>query len=69
MPKPRIRLSLAPTPSPDGETRLERARRLYGRPFGVENWPAGQKARYWTAERVADLAAVNAALRQRRVKQ
>ena len=50
------------------ETRLERARRLYVRPFSTENWPAGQGARYWTAERVGQLAAQNDALREKRGK-
>ena len=52
----------------EDETKLERARRIYGRPFGKENWPTGQGARYWTAERVGQLAVLNDAHRKARAK-
>ena len=60
MSKPHIRIIAGrPVEVPREESRMERARRVYGRPFGRDNWPAGQGPRYWTAERISVLAANN----------
>ena len=64
--KPLLHLVRAEIAARGGETRLERAQRLYGRQFGREIWPCGEGARYWTPERIFRLAAENAALRQKR---
>lgn len=68
-PRPLLHIVHAEVAARSEETRLQRARRLYGREFGRENWPAGQGARYWTPERVAQLARENDALRQKRGRQ
>lgn len=47
------------------ETKLQAARRRYGKPFGME-WQAGEGPRYWTVDRVARLSAQNEEHRVRR---
>lgn len=59
-------LRLQPVAAPSRETPLQAARRRYGKPFGVLAWATGEGPRYWTAERVARLAAQNEEHRMRR---
>jgi len=58
--KPRIRIvGGIQVEVPHPESPLDRARRIYGRPFGRENWPTGSGPRYWTTDRIAQLSAQN----------
>lgn len=48
------------------ESPLLKARRKYGRDFCTLAWKTGEGPRYWTAERVATLAAQNEERRMQR---
>ena len=52
--------------APAAESPIQRARRIYGRPFGRDTWPTGQGPRVWTSEAVARLASQNEELRMAR---
>lgn len=51
-------------PRPHRETPLEAARRRYGRDFCSEPFRTGEGPRWWTADRIAQLAAENEARRK-----
>ena len=50
------------------ETKLEAARRRHGKPFGTTRWATGEGPRFWTADRIARLAAANEEHRMERQK-
>ena len=65
MTKPRILLRL-PVPQPSAtETKLERAARIYGRPFGTTG-KTTKGISFWTAERIRELDIANQAHRKAR---
>lgn len=66
-PKPRFTLLRGVATPKAPETPLEAARRRYGRPFCSEPWATGEGVRYWTVDRVAELALANDRLRKARV--
>ena len=68
--KPRVLLRLpqhSPEP-PQSETKLERAARIYAKPFGTDG-KTTKGITFWHAERVAELAQANQAHRAARKPQ
>ena len=67
MTKPRIllRLPRMEAEAPAAETKLQRAARIYGRPFGT-NGKTTKGITFWTAERIRELDIANQAHRMAR---
>lgn len=65
--KPRVllRLPVSPVDKPAEETKLQRAARIYGRPFGT-NGKTTKGITFWTAERIRELDIANQAHRAAR---
>jgi len=67
--KPRIKLRVVdPQPRPLGPLTLAEKRAAVQRDFRADPWIRGEGATYFTPERLAQLAADNAAIRKRRGK-